>query len=260
MIVTPKLGHQFDPPSTAYYSFESQLAPRLEVVNDSKDIDLREFTSPRHNQVNTGTCVAQSVVKALEIKRIQKYGRAAHYDLSVLQVYFLAREMMFPKKTHEDNGTFISLGCDVARRFGVCREDEHPFSKENLHKPPSWASMRNAYLHRFSKFYRINSTGDQRVAEVEFALRANHPVMFATYVGDQWFSYRGGTTLKRETNEVGSHATVLLGRDRHGDFIGENSWGTSFGDDGFYKLDPEVISYHKSGDFWVATAPFEDIQ
>lgn len=260
MIIAPKLGHQFDPPQTSYYSFEAQLAPRLETVNDSSEVDLREFTSPRHNQVDTGTCVAQSCVKALELKRIQKYGREAHYDLSVLQVYFLAREMMFPKATTKDEGTHISLGCDVIRRFGVCREEEHPFSKENLHKSPSWSAMRSAYLNRFSKFYRINSTGDQRVAEVEFALRANHPVIFATYVGTDWFGYRGGSVLKRESNEVGSHATVILGRNRQGDFIGENSWGNSWGEDGFYRIDPEVISYHKSGDFWVATTPFEDIQ
>lgn len=260
MSIHPKLGHFFDPLSASYYSFESQLSPRLTTVNDSNEIDLREFTSPRHNQLDTGTCVAQACVKALEIKRIQKYGREAHYDLSIFQVYFLAREMMFPKMTNTDKGTFISLGCDVLRRFGACKEDDHPSTKENLHKSPSWMAMRNAYLNRFSKFYRIGTTGDERVEEVTKALRANHPVIFATYVGDDWFSYNGQSTLKIESRQTGSHATVLLGRNRNGNFIGENSWGNSWGRDGFYEIDPEVISYYKSGDFWVPTAPFEEVQ
>ena len=55
---------------------------------DLGSVDLRQYTSPRHNQYNLGSCVAQSVVKALEIKRIKEHGHAKHVDLSVLALYY----------------------------------------------------------------------------------------------------------------------------------------------------------------------------
>lgn len=249
-------GYQPEPVLPEQWSFEEHFQSPYTATGD---VDLRPFTSPRHNQRQTGTCVAQSVVKALEIKRILQFGREAHVDLSVLAVYYLAREIQFPPQTHIDDGTRVSCACDVLRRFGVPAEADWPFDLNKVNLSPSWLAMRKAYLNKISAFYRIKSSGQDRVKAVAQAIRSGNPVVYGAVIGSQWRQYRKGDVLGVTPNDdpdKGRHATVLLGI--QGDlFIGENSWGNNWGDDGFYLASPEMIASPKAGDFWVITGSWE---
>ena len=244
-----------EPVLDKHWDFES-LKPKLASAHAGA-VDLRPFSSPRHDQRHTSSCVAQSTVKALEIKRIMKHGHEAHVDLSVLAVYYLAREMMLPPQTHVDGGVYVSHACDVLRRFGACPEEAWPFDLSKVNMSPSWRAMRQAYLHKIDSFYRIRSTGAQRVADVLAALRSDNPVVYGTAVGDNWQGYRDGEILRVLPNEniTGRHATVLVGWDGVC-FIGENSWGESWGSEGFYLLAPEVIESEQASDFWVIQSGF----
>ncbi len=247
-----------EPDNPKHWSFEEKLKP-LMAAGPQEDSDLRPFTSPRHNQKNSGSCVAQSVIKALEIKRIMEHGHDAHVDLSVLSVYYLARELMNPPRTNQDKGTHISLGCDVLRRFGVCTDADWPFDLRRKNMPPSWGAMRKAFTHKIKAFYRITSTGQARCDEVIRCLQNGNPVIYGTAVGDQWFQYRKASDkllVCSPEDTKGRHATTLVGF-KDGLFIGENSWGTRWGDDGFYYMDPSVIASGRSTDFWTIECGWE---
>lgn len=237
--------------SPRHWSFEASLQSKL-VPESEGDIDLRPFSSPRHSQKTTSSCVAQATVKALEIKRIQKYGKAAHIDLSRLAVYWFARNLMVPKKTNKDSGTYISLAFDAMRRYGVPPESDWPWDVDKIYDPPTWSAMRKAYVSKITAFYKIRSSGQTRIDMVVEALRAGNPVVFGTNVDQTWTRYKKGQTLKPIPDDKarGRHATVLVGWE-NGKFIGENSWSKSWGDDGFYLMAPEVISSSGSADFWV---------
>jgi C1A family cysteine protease len=98
------------------------------------------------------------------------------------------------------------------------------------------------------------------VSSVIDALRANYPVVYATEVGDNWLSYHSGEVLQSPPVAQGGHATHLVGWDEsRGVFMGENSWGTRWGDDGYYLLAPEVIADPCSRDFWVITGSWEAV-
>lgn len=252
---------------TRHKSFTLELAPRLEKLPPQAQggagcSDLRQFTSPRHNQRNTGSCVAQSLVKALEIKRIMKHGHDEHVDLSVLFVYYLARELRGKKHTQRDNGSFVSHACKVLHKFGVPEEIYWHFDPSRVLKSPSLKSMRKGAVHRIGAYYRINETGAERVEAVKKALYNGHPVVYGTRIDSTWFRYdrtTGPLTLPKPTDLQGGHATCLVGFDG-AHFIGENSWGTGWGHDGFYYMNPAVIaSSTYSHDFWVITGGWEEL-
>jgi C1A family cysteine protease len=123
---------------------------------------------------------------------------------------------------------------------------------------PSWKAMRKAYAHKIDGFYKIRSIGQRRVDEVANCLQAGYPVVFGTTTGNNWNRYRAGQVLERPESKKGRHATCLVGIE-DGKFIGENSWGTRWGDDGFYLMDPAVIGHDDSKDFWVARAGYEEV-
>jgi C1A family cysteine protease len=266
-------GHLPDPDDDGslrrYWNFGAQLQPHL--AEGSANADLRPFSSPRHDQGQTGSCVAQATVKALENLERQhlcrergiapsQLGPDDHKNLSVLALYYLCREQMQPSQVQNDSGTYPALACDCLHRFGVCTEEEWPFDTRKLFQSPSIMAMRDAYLHKVSAYYRITETGADRVQSVLSALRANYPVVYGTDIGDNWMAYQAGQVLQLPNNSLGGHSTHLLGWDsQQSVFIGENSWGTGWGDDGFYLLAPEVVENSASRDFWVITGTWEQV-
>jgi hypothetical protein len=243
-------GWKADPSDKVYRAFDKTKFSFQ--TNATGDIDLRPFTSPRHNQGSTSSCVGQSVVKALEIKRIMKYGRDRHMDLSVLDVYWGARDLMNPKMTDVDSGTYISLACDVLRRYGVCREKMHRFSKSQIYLPPSVMASREARLNRIHSHFRLTRKGVALTEDIILNLRAGNPVVFGTKVGQNWQKYKGGDNVIgiNTKGDGGGHAMVIVGY-VNGKFIVENSWGKYWGNDGFAWVYPEVFMHKYSKDFWV---------
>ncbi|MFA5758926.1 MAG: C1 family peptidase [Clostridia bacterium] len=256
-ILKPKIitvgGWRPDPANKIYWKFERNkfsLTQSKIQYQSGKEIDLRPYTSSRHDQGSTSSCTANAVVKALEIKRIIKYGHANHVDLSRLDLYYGARERMTPPETNKDDGAYISLVCDILRDIGVCRESMHPFSKINLFKRPSIMATREARLNRIKSHFKIKSQGPELLDDIIFNLNAGNPVVFGTTVGQDWVNYKGGKEpLKVETKPIGNHAMVIIGF-VDGLFVIENSWGT-WGDDGFGYVDPKVFTHPSTRDLWV---------
>lgn len=245
-------GHRPDSDGIEYNKFSSSLFGSHPQMFTG-DADLRPFSSPRHNQKQTSTCAAQSTIKALEIKRIQKYGLNAHIPLSVLDLYYGARDLMSPKETHVDEGTHLYLTCEVLKRFGVCREELNPFKEENIFKPTPVMATRESYMNKIQNSFRITSLGNDRVDDVIKNLRMGNPIVFGTLIGDSWFDYSTKSeplNVIDPSNAKGGHATTLVGW-VNGTFVDENSWDTSWGHDGFAYLRPEVIASNTSSDFWV---------
>jgi len=254
--------------------------------------DLRKFSPKRHNQLNSSSCVANGITRGLEVKRIEKLYQDAlvsgvsesmalsqafsgHVSLSRLALYYLAREVMDPPETDQDNGTYVSCGAEALKSFGLCREEQDhgnpndraywPFDLNQILVSPKWINMREAYIHKISAWYRINSVGDQRVQDVILALAAGNPVVYGAIVDDPWRSYDGTKPLDLMSGpSIGGHCTVLEGWDNDKQlFLGENSWGPDWGvvgpdgTGGFYEMTPEKIASTECSDFIVIQAGWE---
>jgi C1A family cysteine protease len=217
------------------------------------DVDLRPFSGPIQNQRQTGSCVAHAVVKAMEIVDAKRGLPPTQY--STLHNYYLARSMMFPPQTTVDRGTHIRTACDAARKFGVCEESEFPFREADVFERPKWNAMRDASNRKVLDFYRIAATGDQRLREVLQALRSGFPVIYGTSVDQTWHDYHRLPRGERRALSPckpgqGRHATTLVGW-VDGLFVGENSWGSAWGYDGYYYAHESVIVDKNAKDFWV---------
>jgi C1A family cysteine protease len=258
---TPILAHRNEPKETAekHWTFGAKMKPAL--VGAAAASDLRVFASPRHDQRRTSSCAAQAMIKALELLRIKQWGIGAHVDLSRLACYFLARELMDPPETDRDEGSYISMNAEALRRFGTCTEDQWPFDERLVLKSPPWRVMQSAYKNRIVGWTMISSSGSDRVDDVILALANGIPVAYGTKVGSDWLNYGSNSEpLGLPSDVKGRHATLLEGWDpAKGVFLGENSWGTGWGSDGFYEIRPEVIAWSDSKDFVCVTTEMEKL-
>jgi len=252
----------------------------------SKPSDLRRFSpARRHNQLNTSSCVANAVTRALENKRIQRLyydavaaglsdadalakAQAGHVALSRLGLYYLCREEMDPPETDKDEGTIISIAAELLRTFGVSRESQDPanpsdtsfwpFDLSKLYTPPPWKAMRDAAVHKISSWSRIMSSGSQRVDDAIAALSAGNVVVFGTQVGANWQGYDGAGVIGPVVGKPdGGHANMLCGWDPSGFFWDENSWDNDWGVDGFCRLSPDVIASEDTSDLVVIEGGWE---
>lgn len=261
--MAPKLnGYIPEPVSPKHRTFDAlrpnMLARLPAPVLSLGDVDLRQYTSARQDQKSLGSCSAQAVVKALEIKRIQKHGRSKHVDLSILALYYLARELMNPPTTHLDGGAYISHACDVLRRWGICEESIWPYAVSKFAVAPPWKAMRRAYVNKIDSFNRITGNGDDRITDILIHLHSGNPVVYGTSVDKAFLSLDSNTVVGAlKGKAVGRHAMTIVGH-VGGLFIIENSWGRNWGSDGFFKATSDHLTDPEVQDIWTITGGWED--
>ena len=228
---------------------------------DLGEVDLRPFSVGRHDQKHLGSCVAQSVVKALEIKRVQQGKK--HIDLSVLHLYYLARERMSTRPVHRDTGTQISLACESLRKQGVCTDKLWPYDTSKFDHSPSLMAMRESFVNKIDSYYRITSKGKDRINDILLHLHSGNPVAYGTALNKYFFNVDKHSVVGECTGRVkGRHAMCIVGwlPDHEGGcFVIENSWGggNSWGDDGFFYASPDHLMDDQARDIWAIAEGFE---
>jgi len=231
------------------------------IAFDLGEVDMRPHCSPIQNQRHLGSCVAQALVYALELKRIQKYGRGKHVDLSTLHLYYLAREQMPHRPTHLDNGTHISRACDALRKIGVCTETLWPYDTDKYAIAPPVSAIREAYVNKIQAFHRITSTGSDRITDILIHLHAGNPVVYGTALNKYFHNVDMHSVVGAFSGrKAGRHAMCVVGwlpNHEGGCFVIANSWGESFADGGFFYASPEHLMDHEAKDLWVITGGFE---
>lgn len=227
------------------------LAAKL-PVGTTGDVDLSPYSTPS-NQFELSSCVGNATADAVEI--LNAIAGYQPVQLSRLFVYAMARIRSGDPKLEHDEGTYIRTAFDTLARFGVCDEYLWPYQTGLVHTSPSIKAQRQAVGHRIHSFYRIDSDGDQRIADIVKALHAKHPVVFGTLVASEFQSVRDRTPLNRPgPNAVilGGHAMIIVGY-IGGNFLIKNSWGTGWGSHGFCLMSPEYITWANTWDLWVPT-------
>ena len=212
------------------------------------DVDLRAYCTDS-NQGSLSSCVGNATADAVEIiSAISGQGRT---ELSRLFVYAMAR--ILNGNLNEDGGTYIRSAFESLAKFGICEETFWPYVARQVHTSPSFAAQQRARGHKIHSYYRIKAEGNRRVEDAIAALRAHKPVVFGTKLNEAFYSVRSMAPVGVPKGPfIGGHAMVLVGYE-NGNFIAKNSWGTGWGDNGYWTMAPEYLAWASTWDVWVPT-------
>lgn len=208
----------------------SNTLVKLASTNISDQYWIPEHT-PVSNQLSLGTCAANSGCDMWEIL----YGLEDPnnvFQLSRLFLYWNAR--LYTHDTGKDEGTYIHNVMNSLTKTGVCRESTWPYLESKVFAQPNVISYKEGDDNTFNTFYQITSIDGERLADIEAALRANHPVIFGTDVDADFQNYRMGQdrVFELPSKPVGGHAMLIVGVRTNGpkkEFLIRNSWGTGWG-------------------------------
>lgn len=259
LLVPRQFGWVPDPYDARDLDFKSSP---YALLNETNEIDRAEYYKELSNQLSLPACVGNAAGdywEAALIYALVKKGmglaaaKAAVPNLSRMFIWWNARNEMDPNQTHNSgSGTHNRLAMDIIARFGVPDEKLWPYDPAKATIRPSIMSYRDAYQRRSEAFYKILSSGNERISSVIKALTGSPGVLFGTGVGREFFGYKTGI-LDTPSETEGRHAMVIVGwSGSKMAFKVRNSWG-NWGESGYCWMTPSYIAWSGSRSFWVST-------
>ena len=211
-------------------------------------VDLRSYCSPIENQGSLGSCTGQSIAGAIELLN-KRNGKPT--DVSRLFIYYYERVLL--GTVNYDSGAYIRDGIKATNKYGASLESLWPHDIRKFKNEPIVEAKNDALNRKVTRY--------ERVEDFEGcidALTNGYPVVIGFYVYDSFMSTNVARTgimpypnTKRE-KILGGHAVLLVGYDkRRKVFIVRNSWGTSWGDKGYFYMPFNVVKPDMSSDYWI---------
>jgi hypothetical protein len=212
------------------------------IQNLPASVDLRAYTGAIENQGRTNSCVANRTASQLEYFK-EKAGQFLHLSREFL--YWNAGDM-YDSMRGKDNGRYPSDCVRVAAKLGVCAEITWPFDPTKINVKPTPAAYAEAALCKVTKWERVGYWGRednwQSIDLLKATLAMGYPVGVPMFVCSEIFAMKGllGSATNRydkivsSTAEyIGGHDMLIVGYTADGYGILENSWDTTWGDNGY---------------------------
>ena len=216
-------------------------------------VDLRDGCPAVYDQGELGSCTAHAIAGAVEFA-MRRQGLADAFTPSRLFIYY--NERVIEGTVDEDSGAMLRYGIKSVARLGAPHERLWPYEIGRFRTRPTPPVYRDGLLHQALLYRRVAHVANQ----LKGCLAAGFPFVFGFAVYESFESdavRRTGRVPMPAPREalLGGHAVLAVGYDdAAGAFIVRNSWGASWGDNGYctmpyaYVCDPNL-----SDDFWTIT-------
>ena len=211
-------------------------------------VDLRPSCSPVEDQGNLGSCTGNALAGAIEF--LEKKDAVKFVDASRLFIYYNERAMEGTIKS--DAGAMIRDGIKTLKNLGVCSEKSWPYIISKFAVKPRSACYTEAMQRQITSYHRVLTLDEMRMCLAE-----GFPFVFGftVYEGfeSQDVARTGNVSMPQPIERaLGGHAVLAVGYD-DGEkrFIVRNSWGTGWGQKGYFTIPYEYLSNRNlADDFW----------
>lgn len=217
-------------------------------------VDLRTsgFEPSVYDQDYLGSCTANAIAGAFEFEQ----RRQGLTDYMPCRLFIYYEERRYINSLQYDSGAFIRDGLKVVNKLGSPHENLWAYDISRFASQPPQPAYEDGLNHQALGY----STVDNRIqVPVKTALAMGIPVIFGFTVYS-WFENpdaHGVCTPIAGQAVLGGHAVELVGYERmagSGKIWGivRNSWGSSWGDNGYCYIPLGwICNYDNADDFWV---------
>lgn len=238
-----------DLPDARDYTFKDIPSGLLVAKRKVADTDLRPLMTPVDNQGNLGSCTGHALSGDTEY--LEKLNHGVVTKLSRMFIYY--NERVIEGTVNQDSGAMIRDGIKTLAKQGVCTEKEWPYKVSKFKQKPPATCYKSGLTRIITSYHRLST-----ISEMETALASGLPFVFGFTVYDSFESdavAKTGVVPMPKSGEkaLGGHAVCAVGFQKSKKrFIVRNSWGTDWGDQGYFYMPYAYLADRNlSDDFWV---------
>ena len=200
-------------------------------------VDLRATWWKVGDQKSTGSCVGWATADGVLRYHFVKANRLAKTErLSPRFIWMAAKEtdefIDRPTTFIESDGTSPKAAVDIARKYGVVTDSVLPFASGLLYPEEANTFYAIAAQRKISSYFNLF----KNFVQWRTWLATKGPLLVALNVDSTWdnaATTQGKLDTFKPNTVRGGHAVSVVGYRADGRFIIRNSWGTTWGQNGF---------------------------
>lgn len=235
------------------------LPYKLRAVTPLKSVDLRlsNIMPAIVDQGSLGSCTGNAWAYHILFNLLNKHSvnKDIAEPLSRLFIYY--QERVIEGTVNQDFGAFIRDGIKSIANVGVCYEKTWPYKISKFKTKPTKKAYLEALKFKAVKYEYIDNTDKGAIVN---CLLSGFPVVHGFTVYKSFESdivTKTGIAPMPDKSEsvAGGHSTTIVGYEAEtDDFICANSWGTSWGQKGYYTIPAAYLTnLNLADDFWTCT-------
>jgi C1A family cysteine protease len=211
-------------------------------------VDLRSHCPPVYDQGQLGSCTANAIAGALEFDR--KKQNLSDFVPSRLFIYY--NERVMEGTVGSDSGAQIRDGIKSVAKIGAPPEKDWPYDIAKFTQRPPAQAYTDAKYDRALRYMRLVQT----LQQMQGCLAGGYPFVFGFTVYESFESQAVAQTgimpmPAPGEAKLGGHAVMAVGYDNTKRMMTvRNSWGSSWGDQGYFYMPYEFIISNNTSDLW----------
>lgn len=229
------------------------MAPKPIALPSTLDLS-KQFYPPVQDQGQIGSCTSFGIGTLHMYRQMVQRNRKVFMP-SHLFIYWYERYM--EGTVNQDSGAMIRDGIKAINKVGVCEETIWPYVASKFRDKPSPAAFQDAMYHQSISYQSV----PQNEISIKQALAYGNPIVFGIRIYPSFETpavAESGTVPMPWVREkvLGGHCINMCGYDDASRrFKCQNSWGTGWGQHGFFTLPYDyVLSPNLASDFWIVTS------
>jgi len=208
-------------------------------------VDLRSKCPPVYDQGDLGSCTANAGVAARQMLN--------YLSIPLSRLFLYYNERLLEGTTNKDSGAQMRTICKAMINYGICEEKLFPYNITKFKIKPSVVEYKNGLIYAPKTYHVVVNIGDIKNI---LALKSQ-PVMIGMDIYESFesdkVSENGIVPIPKKSEQfLGGHAVLVVGYDdRKKWFIVRNSWGSGWGDKGYFYLPYDYFIKEYAFDFWI---------
>jgi len=174
------------------------------------------------------------------------------------RLFLYYNERVIEHDVNQDAGAELSHGILSLKQSGICSETSWPYDISKFTNKPSPKCYLEALKHKALSVCNVS----QNINTMKNSLIQGHPFVVGIQVFEEFETAKVASTgivpmPGPTSSNLGGHAVVCVGyttKDNKNYWIMRNSWGSSWGDKGYFYLPQEyLLDASLSTDLWTIT-------
>lgn len=232
---------------------------------DWRNNNGQNFVTPIRNQGNCGSCWAFAATAGLEAVTLIAQ-KTPGVDLNLAEQILVST----CSSAGDCGGGYPSGAASFIKSSGLPLETCYPYRAANSQCSEACSNWQNT-TYRIKEYYNVGSWSPT-IDDIKSALYEYGPLPTTLDVYTDFFSYRSGiyslapgccpdSRTCPNCHYEGGHAVLIVGYDDEDEyFIVKNSWGTGWGESGYFRIDYSQLTNEVAfGDYTLAYETEVDI-